>query len=324
MAALTLGACAQQAGPQPLRSPSPPAIPAELVLVHGETDLQVVEVRDGTRVADLGNGLLAARLTAGGDFGEAYLAGAAVSSVRPGRPFVVTKLAELPSPAVSAVLVPAPGLKTYVGDRTVLVVAGRDGVATGFQHGVQLWRRHLGALTQVGDVAVVAGEGGTWSRLAPESGEQISVSGPCSPGPVAEVDGALSLDCSGRPAPWVLKPLASPPLLVWRDGAVTSLVKGGQVSLGRLTKSPTGPPAVSPDGSAIFAPIAGGLLVQAPGQGSGYVIAEPGTASVGVSRDGSLLYLRAGGDLVVVQRGTGRRLARYPVLAGRIELVAGG
>ena len=185
-----MAACSQQA-------PAPPPLPNEILFVRGSAGLQAIEVRDGTVAADLGQRKLAARLSPAGGVAEAYLVDRELAAIEMGRPIQVTRLVELGASVRDAALLPAPGLKNYVGEATVVIVSGADGVDRAFQHGRPLWSRNLGSMRFVGDLALARASDGAWLLVAPETGEPTFASQTCTPGPVAqELGGRPLFDCS--------------------------------------------------------------------------------------------------------------------------------
>jgi hypothetical protein len=290
-----------------------------MVFVRGADGLHAIEVHDGSNEGDFGASLLAARLTAGGDLGEAYLAGAQLVRLKAGRPLQAERLFTLSSPATAAGLVPAP-LTTYVGDQTVLLIETRDGQVRAYQHGAPLWSRPLSGLTFAGDAPFVEGEAG-WRPVAPATGDAGAASHPgCLPGPVAWRPGDPYFDCSGGPRPWALGQARGDPLLVWADGRFGK-PPGGIRNLGQAV---TGRPALSPDGSVLYAPVSGGVLELRLPSASKSMIPLADATAVAVSRDGGLLYVLSAGRLLVLEAAGKARRASYPASGTTIELVAGG
>lgn len=334
LAALGLGlACGQQA-------PATPLPPNELVFVGrpGGGHL-VVEARDGSTVGELPAGLLAARLNEGGDVGEAYLVGpeSGLARLRIGHPIALQKLADMAG-ADQVALVPAPGLTSFVGPKTVLVVR-RGGVLSGFQAGSPIWTSQsaaAAALAWTGDVAEVRRAGGTWAALAPETGALSDEHGACSPGPVAagwylcgstlEGPGGARLDSpAGRPV-YALRPLRSSDLvLAFGDGSYYRLAASGRVlAHASPTLTPAGPPALAPDGSRLYWP-EGGVTAQVAVAAGERRTLPVAASALGVSRDGSFLYLLGEGGLRLYSTAAGRVVRTYAGVSGdSIELIAGG
>ena len=167
---------------------------------------------------------------------------------------------------------------------------------------------------------------GAWFTVAPDSGEQSFASQTCSPGPIAvRVDGQPHFDCDGGAPPWWVRSRAGESLLVWPNGSVTTLASptAGERLAGRLSQTPVGSPALSADGTHVYAPVAGGVLDQPLG-GASTLISRSSTRAVAAGRDGTFLYVLGGGRLDVYEAASHAHRAGYAVDASKIELVAGG
>jgi hypothetical protein len=306
LAVLAAAACGQSAAPAPPASPAP-----DLAFIPSAAGVRVVEVRDGTVAADV-PGAFDALLNPGGDVGEAYSVTAdGVFRVRPGRPFRVDRTdAATGAGPYQVALLPAPGLRTFAGSRTVLVTLSADGRLAGYQNGLRIWERRTSAtvLRRLDGIAV-AGSGSGWFQVVPESGELTALAAPCASEPVAAPAGAAApIWGCGLPAgvPFALHPPRGAEVLAWPDGAAFSVGAGGRLT--RLRPGAGGGrPAISADGRQLYWPAEFG----------------PATAMAS-SRDGNFLFALGGGRLRVLATATGRRVRDFAVDGSDIVLVAGG
>ncbi|HEX6548754.1 MAG TPA: hypothetical protein VF134_08445 [Candidatus Dormibacteraeota bacterium] len=295
-------ACGNPA-PAPTSVPTTP--PPDLVFVPTGSGIQVNEVREGTPLAGF-LGSFDASLNAGGDLSEAYsVTNVNVYRIRVGRPFQVEPT-DRPSGAqpYQVALVPAPGLRTFVGARTVLVTLSADGRLAGYQNGSKIWERatSLRVLRRVDDLAVLGG-GDAWSELVPESGELTALAGGCAAGPVAHFGGALVWGC-GLPSGTPFSP--HPGVLTWADGSVYRLDASGKPAAAPRGAG-GGRPAASPDGQRLYWPAD-----------------FPPASGMASSRDGNFLYAIGGGRLRVLVTSTRKVVRDFMVEGSDIVLVAGG
>ena len=309
---LALAGCSPFASPAP--SPSPPA---ELLFIPGPA-YRVIEVRDGAQVATLPTGAFDAQLSGGGDVAEAYAVDKdGVVRVRPGRPFVTTRVADATGTAPFQVaLVVAPGLTTFVGQKTVLVTLSADGQLAGYQAGTRIWTHAVTGATELRrlDALVALRTGDDWSLVSPETGAMSALASGCPQGPIAEKGGQALVPCpssstvsiAGIPTglPYVLHPVREDvTVLAWPDGHWLRLGEGGPY--------PTGPgggrPALAPDGSRLYWPAS-----------------YPPATAMATSRDGNFLYALGGGRLRVFAAGSARALHDFAIDGSDIALVSGG
>jgi hypothetical protein len=303
----------------------------------------IVRTSDGSSLGTLPAGILTVALSGGDDIAEAYLvaptaAGASVSAVDASHGYSLAQVAVEPAAPVTAVLVPAPALTSFVGRQTILAVLTADGALTGYQHGSKVWSTALGSpgqgLVQAGP-RVLVGAAGSWRLLAPESG----ILGPplqtgCDPGPIADFGGAPVFDCGGRlsldgsqvpalvPAVFVA---GGTVVLAFPDGEIWRL-HGSSATLAGRGPAWTAPPAASPDGSVLFVPTVKGVerVLTATGSHAPLTTSAGSNPSVAVSRDGNFLYALAGGTLRTFSVGGGAEVASIPLAGVEIERVVGG
>lgn len=298
-----------------------PSLPAELLFIPGDS-VRAVEVRDGSTVATLPAGAFDARLSGGGDVAEAYVVGAGgVQRVRPGQPFRVDRLADATGSApYQAALVPAPGLTSFVGDKTVLITISGDGQLAGYQAGTRIWAHgsRAGTLRRVDDFATLQ-QGSDWFIVAPESGSLTILATDCPDGPLGQVAGRLIVPCpsaseralvaSGLPAgiPFELHPVRRDiSLLAWPDGTWGRYAEhGAPTAIGHGAGG--GRPALSPDGSRLLWPHE-----------------YAGSTALAFSRDGNFVYAIGGGSLRVYAAGGRTAIRGYNLDGADIAFVAGG
>jgi hypothetical protein len=337
-AGLVLASCSL--GPA---SPTPKPHSEVMVVRTADGGHAIVRTGDGSSLGRLPAGILTVLLSGGDDIAEAYLvapagAGTSVGMVDSGHAYSVSESAAEPAPPVAAVLVPGPGLTSFVGRQTVLAVLTADGALTGYQHGSKIWSTALGSpgqgLVQAGP-RVLIGAAGDWRLLAPESG----ILGPpletgCDPGPIADFGGAPVFDCGGRlsldgsevPAqvPAVF-PAGGTLVLAFPHGEVWRLHGSSATLLGR-GPTWTSAPAASADGSVLFVPTRTGIerVLAANGSHAPLTTAAGANPSVALSRDGNFLYALAGGTLRTFSVADGARVASIPLTGAEIERVVGG
>lgn len=305
------GACT----PGPAAPPAP-APPSELLFIPGPA-MRVVAARDGSLVATLPEGAFDALLSGGGDVAEAYVVGAGVHRIRPGRPFRDDRTADATGRApYQAALVGAPGLTTFVGQKTVLVTLSADGQLAGYQAGTRIWTRAAPGATELRrlDTLVAVRVGDDWSRVVPENGALTSLASGCPQGPIADQRGQALMPCpssstatiAGVPpgVPYVLHPVGQDvTVLAWPDGQWIRLGQRGSHRAG----AGGGRPALAPDGSRLFWP-------------AGY----PPATAMATSRDGNFLYALGGGRLRVFAAGAAHPLGDFAAEGSDIALVSGG
>jgi hypothetical protein len=311
--ALCAVVCAGLVACEGSRPPAPPPVAAEIAFVSGAGGLRLVEVRDGTQLAQLPEGAFDANLTPGGDLGEAYLVAAAgVMRVHMGRPVRVDRVADaVGAGPFSAALVPAPQLSTFVGDKTVLVTLSADGRLAGYQSGTRLWSRAAAGGTElhrVGDMAALRAPSG-WLRVIPETGDLEALAA-CAGGPVGGTFAQPVYACELHPSPpaglpFDLRPPAGDEVLVWPSGAFYRIHDG--VSTPGAKGAGGGRPAVSADGKRLYWP-------------HDYANA----IALASSRDGNYLYVLGAGRLRVLAPAGARELTGFPVEGTDIPLIAGG
>lgn len=308
---LLLVACAP--GPSPTPTPSPPS---ELLFLPGPS-VRVVETRDGSVVATLPTGAFDARLSGGGDVAEAYVVGDGVHRVRPGRPFRDDRTADATGrPPYQAALVPAPGLTTFVGQKTVLVTLSADGQLAGYQAGTRIWTHPAPGATELRrlDTLVALRTGDDWSLVAPETGALQPLGTACPQGPIADDRGQALLPCpsngtatiAGVPAgqPYILHPVREDAtVLAWPNGTWFRLGERGSFHPG----PGGGRPALAPDGSRLYWPAT-----------------YPPATAMASSRDGNFLYALGGGRLRIFRSDSTQTLRDFAVDGSDIALVSGG
>jgi hypothetical protein len=342
LAALAVLLAACSAGPtSPVPSPAPPAEIA--VLQSGNGAYSIVEVRTGSRLAALPAGILALGLSGGQDIAEGYLVtpsaagGSAVEGLVPSRSFALDPLATQSGEAVSAVLAGAPGLTTFSGRQTVLVILGKDGRLAGYQHGSRLWANPGGegqALVQTGSQVLVGSARG-WQAIALENGSlgPVLSPGPCEPGPLAALGGTTWLDCAGTLVPGGQKVPGSRPAVFGSGAAQTLNFPDGQLwRLAGSTATRIGqgvawsvPPVASPDGSVLYVATPSGVeRVDAGSGGHRSLLRAPAIASLALSRDGNYLYAIEGSRLLTYTTGSGAEAGSVPAAGQLIRQVAGG
>jgi hypothetical protein len=301
-AALVILLAGCSGGPGPAAVPAPAPEVAILLLSGG--GYAVVETRTGAIRGSLPAGILALRLSGGGDVAEAYLVSAAagggttVDRVVPDRAFGLQPVAALDGVAKAAVLAGAPGLTTFVGAPTVLTVLTADGRLFGYQHGGLLWQDDPEPgrqLAGVGDETLVVSPLG-WQRIILESGRlgPAEAASTCLPGPVAVAAGKVVYDCAGN-------------------------LGAGQVGV------PGGRPVASPDGASTYVATASGIdrVDAGSGRRRGLVKAS-GITSIALSRDGNYLYALTPGRLSTYAAATGRQAGSVAVDGRAIVQIAGG
>lgn len=323
-----------------------PALHPDVLLVSGADGARtVIRSTSGDVLGRIPAGLLVIDLSGGEDIAEAYLvaesgSGTAISSVQPGRGYALSPVATETGRPGSAALLPAPGLTTYVGRRTVLVVYTLDGSLTGYQHGTRLWSVALGAdpaqLVAIGDRLFLGRRGG-WAEVTVETGavgRELTAVQCDSPGPLAVVDGTLVSDClglldpSGRPVPDrrpAVFTSGAATMLAFPDGEVWRL-QGSKAAKAFDGPSWTVPPAPSPDGAQLFVPTEAGVeqVDVATGRHHPLTTAAGANPSLALSRDGNFLYALAGGVLSSFRIDTGARAASVTTGGLAIERVVGG
>ena len=311
-------ACACANGPSPVRTP---AAPIDLVFTPAAGGLAVYSTSDGALVAQLPAGAFDARVTTGGDLGEAYLVNAdGVNRVKAGRPFQVTRAADTTGTGPwQAVLVPAPGLTTFVGERTVLVTLSAGGELAGYQSGNRIWKQSVPGATQLrraGDFAVL-GRGDAWSTVIAVDGRTEALAGSCPAGPVGGTAARVVIPCPGAtgaglsvaaPAagtPFEIRPISGGTVLAWPDGSFVRFSESAEVARGHGAGG--GRPGVSPDGASLYWPAS-----------------VPGAAAVATSRDGNFLFAVGQGTLRTFTTTPRRQLGAWPAEGSDIRLVVGG
>ena len=350
---LALLACSGNAAAPKERQPA-----GELVFTIEQGHHRVYEITDGALVADLGTGVLTARLNEGGDIAEAYLVGPepeGVRRVKPGRPFIVTRVAAGP-PAGSAAgtyraaLVPAPGLTSFVGQRNVLVVLWPDATLIGYQAGTEIWRRSAAGylqVGQVGDLAVLHNGLNQTATVAPETGVITPLYADPDCGALGLLRGQIAGYCR-RPSPGRIlfgeRVVPLPTLtaasavtmssfvtvsrdelyLYWESGDLCHLTD--RVICRRLLPN-LGPAALSPEGRILLA-VDGQTIVEQHVMGDGQPRRSRSDltyTAIGTSRDGTFVYALGAGYLDVWSlEGAGKRVRRYSAIGTNIEIIAGG
>ena len=349
---LTLAACSGAPPPASERQPA-----GELVFTVEQGHHRVYEITDGALIADLGTGVFAARLNEGGDIAEAYLVGPepeGVRRVKPGRPFIVTRVAGGPPPgtaagAYGAALVPAPGLTSFVGQRNVLVVLWADATLIGYQAGTEIWRRNAAtylSLGQVGDLAVLYDRLSQTAIVAPETGAISALYRDPDCGPLGVLRGEIAGYCS-RPVPGrillgeralpvpqgtILGPMMrslstvnrDELFLYWQSGDLCRLTDHLTCRRGLPSRAPV---ALSPEGRTVVA-VDGQAIVEQPAVGGGQTRrfrSDLTYTAIGTSRDGTFVYALGAGNLDVWSLdGAGERVRRYTAIGTSIEIIAGG
>jgi hypothetical protein len=322
-------------------TPAPALHPDVLLIAGSDGGRTIVRNPGGTVLGRLPAGILTLDLSGGDDIAEAYLvAGTVVSSVQPSRGYALTQVATLPSTAQAALLLPAPRLTTYVGQKTVLVVSMVDGELAGYQHGTRLWSVAPGPeparLLAVGSRAFLGRLGG-WSELTVETGattQQLNGIRCDSPGPLAVVGGSVVSDCVGMLDPGgETVPNAQP--LVFASGAATMLafpngevwrLQGAGARLAFKLAPWALPPAASLDGSQLYVPTPSGIeqVDVATGRHHALTSAAGVNPSLALSRDGNFLYALAAGVLRSFRLDTGGRVDSVTTGGVAIERVVGG
>lgn len=348
--ALMLASCSS---PGPAPTPSANAAPSgELVFtVTSAGAHRVIQSRDGAEVADLGPGVFVFALTGGGDVGEAYLVGPepeGIRRVKVGRPFTVVKIAPGPQPGnrpPQAVLVPAPGLTSFVGQPTVLIVRGADGSLAAYQGGQPLWKRPpgtAGGLLKVGNLAFITSNDGL-AAVVPETGATGPAEDPdCQP--AGDVGGKPAISCFesrtlivggqrfavrvGAGAPTAFHPLRGTDLvLYWAADGTLCHVAATASCRTALAAPRGGRVAFAPDARFLFTAELSEIVVQ-PVAAAGPVLRLPAGEqyrALAASRDGTYLYAAGAGHLDVWSlQAPAHRTLRFPADAADIELVAGG
>ena len=323
-----------------------PALHPDVLLVSSaDGSRTVVRSNSGDVLGRIPAGLLAMDLSGGDDIAEAYLvaasgSGTTISSVQPSRGYALSPVAAEAGRPGSAALLPAPGLTTYVGRKTVLVVYTLDGSLTGYQHGTRLWSVALGGdpaqLVTIGDRLFLGRRGG-WAEVSVGTGavgRELTGIRCDSPGPLAVVDGVLVSDCVGLLDPSG-HPVPDRRPAVFRSGAATMLafpdgevwrLQGSKAAKAFEGPSWTVPPAPSLDGSRLFVPTPEGVEVVdvATGRHHSLTTASGANPSLALSRDGDFVYALAGGVLRSFHLDTGARAASVTTGGVVIERVVGG
>lgn len=341
VALLAAAACSQSTSQHPRPSPTP-TLPGELVFITENGHVVAIEARDGAQVADL-PGYFVATLDQGGDVAEAYLVSPrGLAAVNPGRPFVTTQVDTTPLLG-PGVLVAAPNLQTFVGAKTILVVAVTDSILAGYQHGKRIWTVPvdvgIGRLTVrgIGGEAFVLTAGGVRPVVA-ETGELRPA--PCNSLPVAmigrgylcvtgggsqvtDTESGRTINVTGKMEAFHAIRSTDVYLQAGRD--FYRLDKDGKVVWHRSVPDPGSNGAIAPDGSAFYLAGAGsGVRVVPTTTAPLTSIPGPHYMQVAVSRDGTFLYGLTSSSLDVLTLPDGRVSASYPVSGVAIELVAGG
>jgi hypothetical protein len=329
-------------------APQSPAPPAELIVVgNSNGSWTILRSVTGATVTTLPPGPFVYDLSPGGDVAEAYSlfnTGAdewEIDRLVPEHGYSLEKVATHRGPWQGVALLPAPGLTTFVGDRTVLVITAPDGSMTGYQHGGRTWSGGPSpsvGLFRVTDSQVLVGDtSAAWRRFDPATGklgDQVTPV-PCQPGPLANLGGRLYTDCNGVLTPGGLtigSTLGRPPAVLEKGGAAFVYTDGG--SIWRLDsagarKSGAGPgwrlqPIEAPDGSGFFAITAAGIEKVGLDGSHHRVASQREIRSIATSRDGNFLYALVAGRLLTFSVATGAEVASFDTSGQDIRAVAGG